>query len=1175
VQPVAGEALNNFGMPKPERGALAAWRATLLAPLVFVHAAYDPKCPCVNVSLRTSLPVDGSKCGSELEYTPKIGVDAKSYCYPEAYGSGTCSTWDEGLEPLCGNSTASLPGWCKEEWCYIDIDVCKLSKHSIQRSDFFPDEPNLFFSYSTCRRGTTYGIESAQSALAKPRKLVVAIPALQVPQHYKVNNITGEIIEIEDDVIYEIPQTRHGPSYRQPHVENEFKGAIIMYFQELEKGGFAAKHNITGFEFTWVSAGAREWEKEEYDTDSGWTAAVYEVSQGLADMAGSTFWRTANRELMSKKSTFTTSIGLDSFYLWVRRPESTRYSQLTKVFAPFDRNLWLSIVSALLLGLVGNMYLMRDEVIMDPGVKQIEEERILDAKRKLRRLAKGLAGFLNQQGSEIANEDRPATEKDDSFEAENSEGEVHAKRNQQDMEIANEDLHATEKNDSLEAKNSEGTFHVNDRVEALDVKAAKYLPARITAENPDGTYTVRYVNGDLEGDVPARHIRTTVGEVGDWGFTIASLLAFAFAYAWSFHFGISFVFAVASGLAFATVSIFANWTTAGHCLWTAGHGIRLLGPGETGIGLLDPGSRARAQVCRCGIGIAFALASALAFSFARQTLPADASTTTTTTTTTTSTTTPIEFPTNTAWTMMTTAPLIPTTASTALASGLAFGLALASGIILCSSFAHWALDVLGSVFRLCLSVAECVAKFFVAKFVKCGMFMSYVFLPPAVLSELFRLYKGFRWFSNLKSDHKVKFGAICLRHGFSVFETVNTNFMYLTVNEASKAVQNKMGNGSNDKSIQKLLARLGFTFFVIVVISGYTANLAAFLTVENDQGSFPNSLRAAIQQQVVICVEGNAYDKLMQEDDVDGIKGYKHFKHVTYGYLPKDFISNECDAVVWPIRLIEDEPVDAAFMCEQNLMAVEVVFQLELAFPVRVEVASAVSAAITEQRSHSQTTYRSLVRDLGFFNGTGCPYKDSLSWDFSMGRAVPTRTTYLGWKDLPSDVEVDLKPLTAWNLTTPIAVWFLCLFIALFAKPTAREVVEAAEHITGCDLDFDGSVAEGHGVRNMGGNKLEVKSWTRSMDAKIHAMIDAKIQGMMAAGNEPSYPRSIPSQNRPIPEASRSIPEEVPIFDKAVLEHVDDDDDDDEAAVDKAVLEAAAAAHDGHTVQHVHVNLTI
>ena len=93
------------------------------------------------------------------------------------------------------------------------------------------------------------------------------------------------------------------------------------------------------------------------------------------------------------------------------------------------------------------------------------------------------------------------------------------------------------------------------------------------------------------------------------------------------------------------------------------------------------------------------------------------------------------------------------------------------------------------------------------------------------------------------------------------------------------------------------------------------------------------------------------------------------------------------------------------------------------------------------------------------------------------------------------------------------------------------------------------------------------------MDAKIHAMIDAKIQSMMASGNEPSRPRSIPSQKRPIPEASRSIPEEVPIFDKAVLEHVDDDDDDDEAAVDKAVLEAAAAAHDGHTVQHVHVNL--
>ena len=46
------------------------------------------------------------------------------------------------------------------------------------------------------------------------------------------------------------------------------------YFQELEEGGFAEKHNIAGFEFTWVSDGARAWEREAGGSGSGWTAAV-------------------------------------------------------------------------------------------------------------------------------------------------------------------------------------------------------------------------------------------------------------------------------------------------------------------------------------------------------------------------------------------------------------------------------------------------------------------------------------------------------------------------------------------------------------------------------------------------------------------------------------------------------------------------------------------------------------------------------------------------------------------------------------------------------------------------------------------------------------------------------------------------------------------------------------
>ena len=129
------------------------------------------------------------------------------------------------------------PGWCREEWCYVDIDTCKSSTHQIQRSDYFPNVPNLFFSYSTCTRrgGDAYSTSSAQSALVTRRKVLVAIPALSVPQHYKLRDYTLEaearhskenIIDIET---LDGNSTRHGPSYRQPHDESPFEGAIIRY----------------------------------------------------------------------------------------------------------------------------------------------------------------------------------------------------------------------------------------------------------------------------------------------------------------------------------------------------------------------------------------------------------------------------------------------------------------------------------------------------------------------------------------------------------------------------------------------------------------------------------------------------------------------------------------------------------------------------------------------------------------------------------------------------------------------------------------------------------------------------------------------------------------------------------------------------------------------------------
>jgi hypothetical protein len=93
-------------------------------------------------------PTDGIITG------PPSGED--NYCYPPEYGSFACRTWDENLEPFCANEfgpLANRPGWCADQFCYVDPDNCVGSSYS--RSGFFPHK-ELYYSYETCGSQTSY-----------------------------------------------------------------------------------------------------------------------------------------------------------------------------------------------------------------------------------------------------------------------------------------------------------------------------------------------------------------------------------------------------------------------------------------------------------------------------------------------------------------------------------------------------------------------------------------------------------------------------------------------------------------------------------------------------------------------------------------------------------------------------------------------------------------------------------------------------------------------------------------------------------------------------------------------------------------------------------------------------------------------------------------------------------
>eukprot|EP00440_Ansanella_granifera_P038361 gb/GFBE01041622.1/.p1 GENE.gb/GFBE01041622.1/~~gb/GFBE01041622.1/.p1 ORF type:complete len:735 (+),score=169.57 gb/GFBE01041622.1/:1-2205(+) len=73
-----------------------------------------------------------------------------TYLYPLTYGQN-CGMHDNNLPPLCNQASAN-PEWCTEKWCYVDKSTCSLF---YAKSQFFPDENNLHYSYATCNGGAS------------------------------------------------------------------------------------------------------------------------------------------------------------------------------------------------------------------------------------------------------------------------------------------------------------------------------------------------------------------------------------------------------------------------------------------------------------------------------------------------------------------------------------------------------------------------------------------------------------------------------------------------------------------------------------------------------------------------------------------------------------------------------------------------------------------------------------------------------------------------------------------------------------------------------------------------------------------------------------------------------------------------------------------------------------
>jgi ABC-type amino acid transport substrate-binding protein len=258
------------------------------------------------------------------EWDDANASNARLVAYPATYGSSTCSAWDAGLAPHCGESPAPL--WCSVPWCYVNASVCRSSDKTMYRSTYLEPTP-LFWSYDACSLGSTdaaldsflESLGKSTTAAVRNRTLKVGIPMSYAPWHAKV----GQRVEdefYEDDTL-------------------PYEGLVIDYMSHLRSQASLLGDSLE-FEYTWISRGSRS------QKSSRWTASVLDVQKGLVDMAASDFWATQER---LELAAFTVPIAVELVYLWVPRPDpSNPLAELMKVFNPLDLTVWLCVFGAVI-----------------------------------------------------------------------------------------------------------------------------------------------------------------------------------------------------------------------------------------------------------------------------------------------------------------------------------------------------------------------------------------------------------------------------------------------------------------------------------------------------------------------------------------------------------------------------------------------------------------------------------------------------------------------------------------------------------------------------------------------------------------------------------------------------------------------------------------------------------
>ena len=121
------------------------------------------------------------------------------------------------------------------------------------------------------------------------------------------------------------------------------------------------------------------------------------------------------------------------------------------------------------------------------------------------------------------------------------------------------------------------------------------------------------------------------------------------------------------------------------------------------------------------------------------------------------------------------------------------------------------------------------------------------------------------------------------------------------------------------------LLKFGWGFFVLVALTSYTANLAAFLTrTAASEASVVSSMSQAVEQGLVICSHEAIRELLVSEYD-EAWKNNLFRWYANTDAVLQGFKDRECELLTASIEAIELSPSRMSFCCAHNLASIGVV----------------------------------------------------------------------------------------------------------------------------------------------------------------------------------------------------------------------------------------------------------